>query len=48
MTKAGRSALTLKNVQKNNDLYKNGNDTAYGETFLFCIPKATAEQMDAD
>ena len=20
---------------------------AYGETFLFCIPKATAEQMDA-
>ncbi|WP_373165034.1 SpaA isopeptide-forming pilin-related protein [Agathobaculum sp. Marseille-P7918] len=43
----GLQRLTLKNVQKNNDLYKNGNDMAYGETFLFCIPKATAEQMDA-
>ena len=43
---SGAQRLTLKNVQKNNDLYKNGNDTAYGETFLFCIPKATAEQMD--
>ena len=43
----GSQRLTLKNVQKNNDLYKNGNDMAYGETFLFCIPKATAEQMDA-
>ena len=45
---SGAQRLTLKNVQKNNDLYKNGNDTAYGETFLFCIPKATAEQMDED
>ena len=44
---SGSQRLTLANVQKNNDLYKNGNDMAYGETFLFCIPKATAEQMDA-
>ena len=44
---SGAQRLTLKNVQKNNDLYKNGNDTAYGETFLFCIPKSTAEEMDA-
>ena len=45
---SGSQRLTLANVQKNNDLYKNGNDMAYGETFLFCIPKATAEQMDED
>ena len=43
----GSQRLTLTHVDKNNDLYKNGNDMAYGETFLFCIPKATAEQMDA-
>ena len=43
----GSQRLTLAHVDKNNDLYKNGNDMAYGETFLFCIPKATAEQMDA-
>lgn len=42
----GSQRLTLAHVDKNNDLYKNGNDMAYGETFLFCIPKATAEQMD--
>ena len=42
----GSQRLTLAHVAKNNDLYKNGNDMAYGETFLFCIPKATAEQMD--
>ncbi|HIX89327.1 MAG TPA: hypothetical protein H9845_00285, partial [Candidatus Agathobaculum pullicola] len=43
----GSQRLTLTKVQNNNDLFKNGNDMAYGETFLFCIPKATAEQMDA-
>lgn len=42
----GSQRLTLAHVDKNDDLYKNGNDMAYGETFLFCIPKATAEQMD--
>lgn len=42
----GSQRLTLAHVDKNNDLYKNGNNMAYGETFLFCIPKATAEQMD--
>lgn len=42
----GSQRITLSHVKKNNDLYKNGNDMAYGETFLFCIPKATAEQMD--
>ena len=44
----GSQRLTLAKVQRNDDLYKNGNDMAYGETFLFCIPKATAEQMDED
>ena len=43
----GSQRLTLANVQRNDDLYKNGNDMAYGETFLFCIPKSTAEEMDA-
>lgn len=42
----GSQRLTLAKVQRNNDLYKNGNDMAYGETFMFCIPKDTAEQMD--
>ncbi len=42
----GSQRLTLAKVQRNDDLYKNGNDMAYGETFLFCIPKDTAEQMD--
>ena len=42
----GSQRLTLSNVQQDNTLYKNGNDMAYGETFLFCIPKETAEQMD--
>ena len=44
---SGSQRLTLSNVTSNKELYKNGNDMAYGETFLFCIPKATAEQMDA-
>lgn len=44
---SGSQRLTLANVTNNKELYKNGNDMAYGETFLFCIPKATAEQMDA-
>lgn len=39
--------LTLNKVHSDKTLYKNGNDMAYGQTFLFCIPKATAEQMDA-
>ena len=39
--------LTLSKVHSDKTLYKNGNDMAYGQTFLFCIPKATAEQMDA-
>ena len=43
----GSQRLTLSNVVSNKELYKNGNDMAYGETFLFCIPKETAEQMDA-
>ncbi len=43
----GSHKLTLKNAKQNNDLYKNGNDMAFGETFLFCIPKSTAEEMDA-
>ena len=43
----GSQRLTLANVTNNKELYKNGNDQAYGETFLFCIPKSTAEEMDA-
>ena len=43
----GSQRITLSNVQQNNDLYKNGNGTAFVETFLFCIPKSTAEEMDA-
>lgn len=43
----GSQRLTLTSAVKNDALYKNGNDMAYGETFLFCIPKVTAEQMDA-
>lgn len=42
----GSQRITLSHVASNKELYKNGNDMAYGETFLFCIPKATAEQMD--
>ena len=42
----GSQRITLSHVASNKDLYKNGNDQAFGETFLFCIPKATAEQMD--
>lgn len=43
----GSQRLTLLNVSSNKELYKNGNDQAFGESFLFCIPKETAEQMDA-
>ena len=46
-TKSTNGTLTLGNVRNDKTLYKNGNDTAYGETFLLCIPKTTAEQMDA-
>lgn len=42
----GSQRLTLQ-AKSNKELYKNGNGIAYGDTFLFCIPKATAEQMDA-
>ncbi len=42
----GSQCLTLQ-AKSNKELYKNGNGIAYGDTFLFCIPKATAEQMDA-
>ena len=46
-TKSTNGTLTLANVRNDKTLYKNGNDMAYGETFLLCIPKTTAEQMDA-
>ena len=46
-TKSTNGTLTLSNVRNDKTLYKNGNDMAYGETFLLCIPKTTAEQMDA-
>ena len=39
--------LTLSKVHSDKTLYKNGNDMAYGQVFYFCIPKTTAEQMDA-
>lgn len=45
--KSTDGTLTLGNVRTDKTLYKNGNDMAYGETFLLCIPKTTAEQMDA-
>ena len=45
--KSTNGTLTLANVRNDKTLYKNGNDMAYGETFLLCIPKTTAEQMDA-
>ena len=44
--KSTNGTLTLGNVRNDKTLYKNGNDMAYGETFLLCIPKTTAEQMD--
>lgn len=46
-TKSTNGTLTLNNARNDKTLYKNGNDMAYGETFLLCIPKTTAEQMDA-
>ena len=46
-TKSTNGTLTLGNVRNDKTLYQNGNDMAYGETFLLCIPKTTAEQMDA-
>lgn len=39
--------LTLSKVHSDKTLYKNGNDMAFGQVFYFCIPKSTAEQMDA-
>lgn len=45
--KSANGTLTLSNVRNDKTLYKNGNGMAYGETFLLCIPKTTAEQMDA-
>lgn len=45
--KSTDGTLTLGNVRNDKTLYKNGNGMAYGETFLLCIPKTTAEQMDA-
>ena len=45
--KSANGTLTLNNARNDKTLYKNGNDMAYGETFLLCIPKTTAEQMDA-
>ena len=45
--KSTDGTLTLGNVRNDKTLYKNGNDMAYGETFLLCIPKTTVEQMDA-
>lgn len=46
-TKSTNGTLTLGKVRNDKTLYQNGNDMAYGETFLLCIPKTTAEQMDA-
>ena len=45
--KSTNGTLTLNNARNDKTLYKNGNGMAYGETFLLCIPKTTAEQMDA-
>ena len=45
--KSTNGTLTLSNARNDKTLYKNGNGMAYGETFLLCIPKTTAEQMDA-
>lgn len=45
--KSANGTLTLSNARNDKTLYKNGNGMAYGETFLLCIPKTTAEQMDA-
>ncbi|RGC56160.1 hypothetical protein DXA92_16130 [Agathobaculum butyriciproducens] len=39
--------LTLTTVENNKTLYPNQNDMSWGSKFWFCIPKATAEQMDA-
>ena len=42
-TKSTNGTLTLGNVRNDKTLYKNGNDMAYGATFLRCIPKTTAD-----
>lgn len=42
----GAHNLTLNNAKSNDTLYQNSNGQSWGETFLFCIPKATAESMD--
>lgn len=39
--------LTLTTVENNKTLYPNQNDMAFGSKLWFCIPKTTAEQMDA-
>ena len=46
-TKSTNGTLTLSEVKNDKTLWKNGNDMAYGQSFLFCIPKETAEKMDA-
>jgi len=44
----GSQRITLSNVENSKELYDNLNDQAYGKAFKFCIPKETAEKMDAD
>ena len=39
--------LTLTNVKNDSNIYPNQNSMAFGEELWFCIPKTTAEQMDA-
>lgn len=39
--------LTLTTVANDKTLYPNQNDMSWGSKFWFCIPKTTAEQMDA-
>ena len=39
--------LTLSKVKNDSSIYPNQNGMAFGEELWLCIPKATAEQMDA-
>lgn len=39
--------LTLSKVKNDSTIYPNKNSMAFGEELWFCIPKTTAEQMDA-
>ena len=39
--------LTLSKVKNDSAIYPNQNSMAFGEELWFCIPKTTAEQMDA-